>query len=131
MRRGAGIVGDDHPQRHPRRVLLYRAAPPSRGTRLTLPRPTVETGFDAEDRAVVPGGATAFSFARDDGRRSIRSGPAVDRPGPTRPGRTPTDPQERPDVRVLNEVLAANAAYAESFGTKGDLALPPARRSRS
>jgi carbonic anhydrase len=29
---------------------------------------------------------------------------------------------------VLNDVLAANAAYAESFGTKADLALPPARR---
>jgi len=30
--------------------------------------------------------------------------------------------------KILNEVLAANAAYAESFGAKGDLALPPARR---
>ncbi len=29
---------------------------------------------------------------------------------------------------VLNDVLAANATYAESFGTKADLALPPARR---
>jgi carbonic anhydrase len=29
---------------------------------------------------------------------------------------------------VLNEVLAANAAYADSFGAKADLALPPARR---
>ena len=29
---------------------------------------------------------------------------------------------------VLEEVLAANAAYAESFGAKADLALPPARR---
>ncbi|HEV8402205.1 MAG TPA: carbonic anhydrase [Candidatus Limnocylindrales bacterium] len=29
---------------------------------------------------------------------------------------------------VLDEVLAANAAYAESFGAKADLALPPARR---
>ncbi len=29
---------------------------------------------------------------------------------------------------VLNEVLAANAAYADSFGSKADLALPPARR---
>lgn len=28
---------------------------------------------------------------------------------------------------VLNEVLAANAAYAEGFGEKGRLALPPAR----
>ena len=27
-----------------------------------------------------------------------------------------------------DEVLAANAAYVESFGAKGDLALPPARR---
>ena len=30
--------------------------------------------------------------------------------------------------KILNEVLDANAAYAESFGAKGDLALPPARR---
>jgi carbonic anhydrase len=30
--------------------------------------------------------------------------------------------------KVLNEVLAANAAYADSFGSKADLALPPARR---
>ena len=29
---------------------------------------------------------------------------------------------------VHDEVLAANAAYAESFGGRGDLALPPARR---
>ena len=29
---------------------------------------------------------------------------------------------------VLNDVLAANAAYAASFGAKADLALPPARR---
>ena len=29
---------------------------------------------------------------------------------------------------VLNDVLAANAAYADSFGAKADLALPPARR---
>lgn len=30
--------------------------------------------------------------------------------------------------QVLGEVLAANAAYAEAFGDKGSLALPPARR---
>jgi carbonic anhydrase len=30
--------------------------------------------------------------------------------------------------KILSEVLAANAAYAESFGAKADLALPPARR---
>ena len=29
---------------------------------------------------------------------------------------------------ILNEVLAANARYAASFGDKGKLALPPARR---
>jgi carbonic anhydrase len=29
--------------------------------------------------------------------------------------------------KVLSEVLAANAAYARSFGPKGELALPPAR----
>jgi carbonic anhydrase len=29
---------------------------------------------------------------------------------------------------VLNEVLSANASYANSFGSKADLALPPARR---
>ena len=29
---------------------------------------------------------------------------------------------------VLDEVLAANAAYAQEFGDKGELALPPARR---
>jgi len=29
---------------------------------------------------------------------------------------------------VLNEVLSANASYANAFGAKGDLALPPARR---
>ena len=28
---------------------------------------------------------------------------------------------------ILNEVLAANRAYAENFGDKGSLALPPAR----
>ena len=30
--------------------------------------------------------------------------------------------------KILDEVLAANAAYATSFGAKADLALPPARR---
>ena len=30
--------------------------------------------------------------------------------------------------KILDEVLAANAAYAKSFGGKADLALPPARR---
>lgn len=30
--------------------------------------------------------------------------------------------------KVLEEVLAANARYAESFGDKGQLALPPARK---
>jgi carbonic anhydrase len=29
---------------------------------------------------------------------------------------------------ILDEVLAANAAYAASFGTKAELALPPARQ---
>ena len=28
---------------------------------------------------------------------------------------------------LLDEVLAANAAYADGFGAKADLALPPAR----
>ena len=31
-------------------------------------------------------------------------------------------------MSVLDEVLAANDAYASDFGAKGDLALPPARR---
>jgi carbonic anhydrase len=31
-------------------------------------------------------------------------------------------------MSVLDEVLAANDQYAASFGTKGELALPPARR---
>ena len=30
-------------------------------------------------------------------------------------------------MNILEEVLAANAAYAASFGSKGSLALPPAR----
>ena len=30
-------------------------------------------------------------------------------------------------MTILEEVLAANAAYAESFGAKSELALPPAR----
>jgi carbonic anhydrase len=30
--------------------------------------------------------------------------------------------------KILDEVLTANAAYAASFGSKADLALPPARR---
>lgn len=31
-------------------------------------------------------------------------------------------------MSVLSEVLGANASYAESFGEKGNLALPPARQ---
>jgi carbonic anhydrase len=30
--------------------------------------------------------------------------------------------------KILTEVLSANQAYVDSFGKKGDLALPPARR---
>jgi hypothetical protein len=30
--------------------------------------------------------------------------------------------------KILNEVLAANHKYAETFGDKATLALPPARR---
>ena len=29
---------------------------------------------------------------------------------------------------LLNEILAANAAYAAGFGPRGRLAMPPARR---
>ena len=35
--------------------------------------------------------------------------------------------KEKP-MSVLPEVLAANAEYVENFGSKGSLALPPARR---
>ncbi len=31
-------------------------------------------------------------------------------------------------VSVLEEVLAANDAYASDFGDKGELGMPPARR---
>ena len=31
-------------------------------------------------------------------------------------------------MSILQEVLAANEAYADAFGAKGELALPPARR---
>jgi hypothetical protein len=30
--------------------------------------------------------------------------------------------------KVLNEVLAANQAYSQAFGAKGELPLPPARQ---
>ena len=30
-------------------------------------------------------------------------------------------------TKILDEVLAANGKYAESFGYKGDLPLPPSR----
>jgi hypothetical protein len=38
------------------------------------------------------------------------------------------DLKERVMTKVLNEVLAANEAYARDFGEKGKLPLPPARR---
>ena len=31
-------------------------------------------------------------------------------------------------TKILDEVLAANAKYAENFGDKGNLPLPPSRR---
>src|SRR6266404_5352552 len=31
-------------------------------------------------------------------------------------------------TKILDEVLAANAKYAENFGAKGNLPLPPSRR---
>jgi carbonic anhydrase len=30
-------------------------------------------------------------------------------------------------TKILDEVLAANAKYAEGFGDRGNLALPPSR----
>src|SRR6478609_9618640 len=36
--------------------------------------------------------------------------------------------KERSMTKVLTEVLAANKAYAENFGDKGKLPLPPGRR---
>jgi carbonic anhydrase len=30
--------------------------------------------------------------------------------------------------RIVDEVLAANRAYSETFGAKGQLGMPPARR---
>src|SRR6476620_11009239 len=38
------------------------------------------------------------------------------------------DLKERSMTKVLTEVLAANKAYAENFGDKGKLPLPPGRR---
>jgi carbonic anhydrase len=35
---------------------------------------------------------------------------------------------EKPMSKIVNEVVAANQAYAGSFGAKSDLALPPARQ---
>jgi carbonic anhydrase len=37
-------------------------------------------------------------------------------------------PSQEARMSVLNEVIAANEEYAASFGAKGELALPPARR---
>ena len=34
-------------------------------------------------------------------------------------------------TKILDEVLAANAKYAEGFGDKGNLPLPPTAVSRS
>ena len=34
-------------------------------------------------------------------------------------------------TKILDEVLAANAKYAENFGDKGNLPLPPSRHLRS
>ncbi len=33
--------------------------------------------------------------------------------------------------KILNEVLSANRQYAENFGEKATLTLPPARRLRN
>jgi hypothetical protein len=33
-------------------------------------------------------------------------------------------------TKILDEVLAANTKYTESFGDKGNLPLPPSRHSR-
>jgi hypothetical protein len=38
-----------------------------------------------------------------------------------------SEQEERPMTKILDEVLAANAKYAESFGDKGNLPLPPGR----
>ena len=34
-------------------------------------------------------------------------------------------------TKILDEVLAANAKYAENFGDRGNLPLPPSRRWRT
>ncbi|WP_307784276.1 carbonic anhydrase [Salinibacterium sp. SWN248] len=40
---------------------------------------------------------------------------------------TNPEPTKERTMSVLDEVLSANAAYAENFGDKSELALPPAR----
>jgi carbonic anhydrase len=43
-------------------------------------------------------------------------------------GRNNNNQEETIMSKILNEVLQANVAYANNFGDKGKLALPPARR---
>jgi carbonic anhydrase len=50
----------------------------------------------------------------------------IDMVGIDRLRRTDLDDEEKP-MTVLDEVLAANSAYAATFGAKSELALPPAR----
>ena len=54
---------------------------------------------------------------------------AVDRPDPTATRSIAPDPRRTPRCpRSSTKSSHANAAYADSFGAKADLALPPARR---
>src|SRR3954470_972202 len=78
--------------------------------------------------AVVPSGSTAVRLPPGDGRRRTRSGVADDRPARHPHGRHFPTPMECTMSATLDQVLAANSAYAQSFGSKADLALPPARR---
>jgi hypothetical protein len=58
-------------------------------------------------------------------KKEKRLGPEVNLLYPSPPGKL--ERKASTMTKILDEVLAANAKYAENFGDKGNLPLPPSR----
>ena len=110
-------------------VLLSLAATPSGGTRLTHARPDGRDQVRCHGGPWIPARDHGSFVARHGGRSQTTIGSGGRSTGPDSAPVEPVRTQEcNPMSTTLDEVLAANGAYADSFGARAELPLPPARR---
>ena len=127
------LAGEDVPirraHRSPRR-LLSLAASPSGGTRLTHARPPGREQVGCPRGAVVPAMDHGLFVARDGGRSQTTIGPGGRPAGPDIRWSNPSGyPGVQPRCpRSSTKSLPRTTPMPTSFGARGELALPPARR---